>query len=327
MEMTSKLGISYKCISTGKLRRYFSFQNFVDFFRVPFGVFQAISILKRFKPQVLFSKGGYVSFPVMFAAYLTRTPSILHESDVSPGLANKLSAKMAKVLCLAHYESQQYFPRETKKIVTGNPVRDLIFHGDPENAYKLTHFSKNIPTILVMGGSQGASRINEEISLAANELVRHYQIIHICGKGKIPEAIPLPDEFQNRYKAFEYVDKLLADLYSISDLVITRAGANSLAEIDALQIPAVLIPLGKAASRGDQVINALVFQEGHPETRVIEDETLNYHHLIKIIKDILPFESFEKKERTMIFKHEPTKKIIDVLDSFLGETCIKEEEE
>lgn len=319
--MIPKLGILYKCISTGKLRRYISFKNITDVFKIPVGIFQAVSILRQFRPCVVFSKGGYVSFPVIFAAYITKTPSVLHESDVSPGLANKLSARVAKVLCLSHYESSQYFPDQTKKIVTGNPVRDSVLFGNPENAYKMTHSSKEVPIMLVMGGSQGASRINEVVIAAAHKLVKHYQIIHICGKGKMPEAIPLPSEFQKRYKTFEYVEEMLADFYSIADFVVTRAGANTIAEIETLQIPAILVPLGKNASRGDQIINALVHKESHPSSQIIEDENFNYINLTKVVENSFPAKSFKKKQRKKNPKNGATDNIIKVLDDFLGEAC------
>lgn len=310
------MGISYKGISTGKLRRYFSFKNFADIFRIPIGIFQAIFILKSFKTQVVFSKGGFVSFPVMVGAYITKTPSILHESDVSPGLANKLSANMAKIICLSHKGSENFFTQKTKKVITGNPVRKFILHGDPQKAYKKTSFSKHIPTILVMGGSQGAKRINEVISLAVNELVKHYQIIHICGKGKTTQAKSLPFEYKNRYITFEYVDKLLPDFYSISDLVITRAGANTIAETEALQIPALLLPLSKNASRGDQLINSYNHLKNHSKSKMLEDENLDYQKLVELINKMLPYETFKKQIKSIKGEHEATNKIISVLEDF-----------
>jgi UDP-N-acetylglucosamine--N-acetylmuramyl-(pentapeptide) pyrophosphoryl-undecaprenol N-acetylglucosamine transferase len=311
-------GVNFKSVPAGKLRRYFSLQNIIDFIKVPFGILKAVFILKKFKPQVVFSKGGYVSLPVMYAAHLLRIPSILHESDVSPGLANKLTAKKADVICLSYPESMKYFPRDTKKVVTGNPVRDFIFKGEPENAYKITGFSKNIPAILVMGGSQGASHINETVFSSAKKLIKNYQLIHICGKGKTQKNISLPEEFKNRYKAFDYVDKELADLYSITDLAITRSGANSLAEIEALNIPAILIPLGKKASRGDQIINAEMYKKRHPETIIIEDENFNEEILINSINQILDNKSRHEKKSGEQLKHEAANKIMEVIELYLN---------
>jgi len=307
---------------TGKFRRYFSLQNFVDFFKIPFGIYQAYKILKKFKPNVIFSKGGFVSIPVVYAAHYLKIPIVLHESDVSPGLANKLAAKKASILCLSHYESQKYFAPQLKKVVTGNPIREFVAHGDKERGFKITGFNSKLPIILIMGGSSGAQHINDELALAINHLAENYQIIHICGHGKIEKAVPISDKYHDRYNVFEYVDKELPDFYSITDLIVTRAGANSLAEIEALQIPAIIIPIGRSASRGDQIMNAFLYQELHPETKVIEDELLTYQSLIQAIEQKLPYENFIKKNREVVTSMASTEKVIDVLDSYLGGACI-----
>ena len=322
--MIPKINIAYKNISTGKLRRYFSLENFVDIFRIPWGIVQSFIILKKFKPHVIFSKGGYVSVPVMLAARLLKIQTILHESDITPGLANRICAKKASILCLSHYESQKYFLHHKHKVVTGNPVRESILHGNTDTAYHLTGFNPDIPTILIMGGSQGAKHINEETSLAANELTKHYQIIHITGKGKLPDAIPLSEKYRARYKAYEYVDEQLPHFYQITDLVIARSGANTLAEIDALGIPAILIPIGKNASRGEQLLNAFAYQENHDKTIVIEDELLNYKNLINAITKILPWENYTKKDKKAPLESEGTNKILHILDGYLGDTCVTE---
>ncbi|MBA4336925.1 undecaprenyldiphospho-muramoylpentapeptide beta-N-acetylglucosaminyltransferase [bacterium] len=325
-KMIPKINIAYKGISTGKLRRYFSFKNFTDLFRVPIGMAQAFSVLRAFKPQVVFSKGGYVSIPVMFAARLLKIPTILHESDITPGLANKVSAKKVSVLCLAHHESQRYFMKHKNKIVTGNPVRESVFQGNSEQAYKITGFSKDIPTILIMGGSQGAKHINEDISLAANELTQHYQIIHIAGHGKLQPALPILEEYRSRYKAYEYIDEQLPDFYQITDLVIARSGANTLAEIDALKIPAILIPIGSSASRGEQLLNAFAYQEKHDGTIVIEDELLTYKSLIHAISKILPWDKYKRIEKEIPKESQGVKNIIEVLDRYLGDACIAKDQ-
>ncbi len=324
--MIPKMNIAYKNISTGKLRRYFSWENFVDIFKIPFGIFQAFNILRAFKPHVVFSKGGYVSVPVMLAARLLKIPTVLHESDITPGLANRICAKRASVLCLSHFESQKYFMNHKHKVVTGNPVRESILHGDREKAYKSTGFSSNMPTILIMGGSQGAKHINKEISLAANELTNKYQILHITGKGKSQNAIPICDDCKSNYKVYEYVDEQLPHFYQITDLVIARSGANTLAEIDALQIPAILIPIGKSASRGEQLLNAFAYQESHDETIVIEDELLSYKSLMNAIRKILPSENFTVSNKEVPKESKGVKRILDVLDGYLGDSCLAEEQ-
>lgn len=324
--MIPPMNIPFKSVATGKLRRYFSLQNIIDIFKIPIGIIQSFITLKSFKPHAVFSKGGYVSVPVMIAARILKIPTILHESDITPGLANRLCAKRANVLCLAHFESQQYFPHHKNKVVTGNPVREYILHGDKEKAYSITGFSKDLPTLLVMGGSQGAQHINKEIILAANELAKHYQIIHIAGKGKLPEALPISEQYRSRYKAYEYVDKNLPHFYSITDVIIARSGANTLAEIDALKIPAILIPIGKNASRGEQLLNAFTYQESHEETLVIEDEILTYRNLIKAIYKILPWDSFTPKQTESDKQSKGTEKIIHVLDNYLGNSCLSKEQ-
>lgn len=320
------MNIAYKSIATGKFRRYFSWKNFVDIFKIPFGVIQAFSILRAFKPHVVFSKGGYVSIPVMFAAKFLKIPTILHESDITPGLANRVCAKKASVLCLSHYESQRHFTNHKNKVVTGNPVRESILQGDKEKAYKLTGFSKDIPTILIMGGSQGAKHINEEISLAANEIAAHYQIIHITGKGKLPEALPISEKYHLRYKAYEYIDEQLPHFYQITDLIIARSGANTLAEADALQIPAILIPIGSNASRGEQLLNAFAYQESHDGTVVIEDELLTYKGLIHAINKILPWENYAQVDKEIKKESQGVKNILQVLDGYLGDSCLAKEQ-
>lgn len=324
--MIPPMNIPFKSVATGKLRRYFSLQNIIDIFKIPFGILQSFIALKRFKPHAVFSKGGYVSVPVMIAARMLKIPTILHESDITPGLANRLCAKRASVLCLSHFESQRFFTHHKNKVVTGNPVRERILNGDKEKAYVATGFSKHIPTILVMGGSQGARHINKEIALAANELAKHYQIIHITGKGKLPEALPISEQYRSRYKAYEYVDKNLPHFYAITDVIIARSGANTLAEIDALNIPAILIPIGKNASRGEQLLNAFAYQESHEDTLVIEDELLTYRKLIKAIKTILPWDSFESSQRKHNAHSKGTEKILHVLDNYLGDSCLSKEQ-
>jgi len=315
--MIPKKNITYKSIATGKLRRYFSFKNFIDIFKIPFGTIQAFSILKSFKPHVVFSKGGYVSVPVMFAAQLLKIPTIMHESDITPGLANRICAKRATILCLSHYNSQKYFIKHKNKVVTGNPVRESIFHGNKKHAYHLTGFNQNTPTILIMGGSQGAQHINEEISLAINKLSQHYQLIHITGKGKLPKTIRISEKYRSRYKTYEYVNEELPDFYQITDLVIARSGANTLAELDALKIPAILIPINKNASRGEQLLNAFTYQKKHNQTIVIEDESLTYKGLIAAINKVLPWQHYTTKNKEIPKDSLGVKNILEVLDRYL----------
>jgi len=256
----------FYAVETGKLRRYFSWENFIDLIRIPAGLIQSLFIIKKFKPQVIFAKGGYVSFPVVIAGFILRIPIILHESDLVPGMANKLLSKFADKICISYKESLNYFKNKDKIILTGNPVRIEITKGKKEVGYKLTHFNKEKPILLVMGGSSGAAFINGIIEKNKQELLKKYQIIHICGKGK-------EIEIKNKnYLSFQYVNEELKDLYAISDLIISRAGANSLAEIAILNKSAIIIPLSRKASRGDQIFNAESFVKNHHAELLLEED-------------------------------------------------------
>ncbi len=245
--MIKKSSIDFIPIFSGKLRRYFSWQNFIDPFFVLLGFFQSFFILLRFRPQLVFSKGGYVSLPVVFSAFLLRIPIILHESDRRMGLANRIASKMARWVCVA-------FPdlvKSKKYRLTGNPIRSNLKDGDSKKAYQMTKFSKNLPILLVWGGSQGALEINQMIEADFDRFVQNFQIIHITGLSK---AITKKHE---HYLAFTYLDDTLKDIYSITDLVIGRAGANSLYELAYLEKPNIIIPL----SNSDQLENARYFKK------------------------------------------------------------------
>lgn len=245
-ELVKKEGIRFHRVFAGKWRRYFSWKNFTDPFLVLTGFFQSLFLIARFRPRVVFSKGGYVSVPVVLAARLLRRPVVVHESDGRLGLANRITARFATKVCVA-------FPNLAKKnpkfIFTGNPVRAEILHGNAEKGYKITGFKKGLPVVLIWGGSQGAQEINDMIEFAFASFVAHFQVIHITGAGK---AIKL---HHKNYKAFDYVAEDLQHLYSITDFIVGRAGANSLSEIALLQKPAILIPL----SNSDQKHNAAYF--------------------------------------------------------------------
>lgn len=257
-KLVEEFEVDYQAVSCGKLRRYFSWQNFLDFLKVPVGIFGSLRILRKFKPQVLFSKGGYVSVPVVIAAWILRIPVIMHESDFSPGLANRICAKFARKICLSFEESKKFFKSKkfkNKLLVTGNPVRKSILNGNPKKAYELTKFNSQLPVLLIMGGSAGAREISELLEKIFDELVKKFQIIHLTGKGKTTSL-----EAEN-YKQFEYLNQELTDVYAITDLVLTRGGANSLAELAILEKKVIVFPLSLNTSRGDQIENARLFAQ------------------------------------------------------------------
>lgn len=255
-KMIEKIGIAYKGVYCGKLRRYFSFQNFVDAFKVPMGILQARRILKRFKPDVVFSKGGFVGLPVVIAASWLGLPIITHESDVLVGLANKIALKRASKICVSFEETKAKIGSEylEKVVVTGNPVRKSILHGDKERGYKFTGLDKYRPVILVMGGSQGAEQINELVRAGLDDLLKKFQIVHVRGRGNLDISLK-----RKGYVQYEYLDEEMRDVYAMSEMVISRGGANSLAEIAALKKKTLIIPLGTNVSRGDQIENTKVF--------------------------------------------------------------------
>lgn len=251
-----KAGVEFRGIYCGKLRRYFSWQNFVDFFKVPVGIIQAYRVLKEWHPDVVFGKGGYVSFPVCVAAWKLNIPLIIHESDVMPGLANRLSMKFAKTICISFEETKKFLPENLLKkvVLTGNPVRESIFQGDKESGMKFLGFDEYRPVILVMGGSQGAMQINTLVRANLDELVKKFQIAHVVGRGNLNIGI-----HKDGYKQYEYLDENLKDVFAASDLVVSRGGANSLAEIAILGKKAIILPLSTDGSRGDQIENTRVF--------------------------------------------------------------------
>ncbi len=244
-------GVRFQGVSCGKFRRYFSWKNFLSPFQVVVGFFQSLAILRRFRAKVVMSKGGYVSFPVVLAAWVLRIPVILHESDVSPGMANRMCARLAKIVCVAWPETK--FPG-SRTVVTGIPVRDAILRGSRAEGLKLTGFSGKKPILLVMGGSLGAQFLNQLVVKMLPELVKVYDVVHLTGRGIVPHVRGVAAE--KNYIAFEYLNRELADVYAITSVCLSRAGASAISELSSLKIPAVYIPLGTDGSRGDQIMNA-----------------------------------------------------------------------
>ncbi len=246
--------IPYYGISTGKLRRYFDIKNFTDIFRVLKGFTDAKKILKKLNPDIVFSKGGFVSVPVVRAAASLKIPCIIHESDMTPGLANKLCIPVAQKICCTFPETLQVLPSK-KALLTGTPIRDDLSTGNKDAAKIFCNFTSDLPVLLVIGGSLGAAAINETVRSALPLLLKHFQIVHICGKGKLTKALTqIPG-----YSQFEYVKEELKDIFALSDIVVSRAGSNSICELLALKKPNLLIPLPAHSSRGDQILNAKSF--------------------------------------------------------------------
>lgn len=272
--------IPYYGISTGKLRRYFDIKNFTDPFRVMKGYADARKLLKQIGPDIVFSKGGFVSVPVVRAAHSLGIPCIIHESDMTPGLANKLCIPVAEKICCNFPETMQYVP-EGKGLVTGSPIRNELSKGDAEKARTLCGFTSDKPVVMVMGGSLGATTINKTIRDGLTSILEDFQVIHICGKEKVDNLLL---NVQG-YKQFEYVKAELKDLFALADVIVSRAGANAICELLALKKPNILIPLSSKASRGDQILNARSF-ESQGFSIVIDEDDLIDSLLVEKIREL-----------------------------------------
>ncbi len=248
--------IPYVGISTGKLRRYFDPKNFTDPFRVLKGFSEAKKFLKEYKPDVVFSKGGFVSVPVVRAAAALKIPCIIHESDMTPGLANKLCFPVATKICCNFPETFETLP-EKKAVLTGTPIRKELTEGSKLAGLDMCGFTANKPVIMVIGGSLGAANVNKAVRDALPQLLENFQIVHLCGKDKLDNLLLTTEG----YKQFEYIKAELKDLFAMADVVISRAGANAICELLALRKPNILIPLPAASSRGDQLLNADSFEK------------------------------------------------------------------
>lgn len=255
-KLIEDIGIPYYGISSGKLRRYFDIKNFSDPFRVIKGFFESKTLLKKLKPDVVFSKGGFVTVPVVMAAKKLHIPVIIHESDMTPGLANKLSIPSASKVCCNFPETIKHLP-EGKAVLTGSPIREELFQGDRREGLRLCEFTEDKPVLLIIGGSLGSVAINNAIRNNLDALLEKYQIIHLCGRNNLDQRLLE----KKGYQQFEYVKKELKHYFACADVVVSRAGANAICELLALRKPNILIPLGLDASRGDQILNAKSFEK------------------------------------------------------------------
>lgn len=279
-KLITDMGIPYYGISSGKLRRYIDLKNLSDPFRVVKGYTQASKLLKKLKPDVVFSKGGFVSVPVVLAAKRRGIPVIIHESDMTPGLANKICIPSAVKVCHNFPETANYLPAE-KAVLTGSPVREELFSGNPDKGMEICNFTNEKPVILVTGGSLGSVNINQAIRSNLDAILEKYQVIHLCGKGKAEDSL----QGRNGYIQFEYAGEELSHLLAAADIVISRAGANAICELLALQVPNILIPLSMAASRGDQILNAKSFEK-QGFSKVIMEEDLTSESLMTAIEEL-----------------------------------------
>lgn len=284
-------GVTYHSIQSGKLRRYLDIKNLTDPFKVLVGISQSMGLIRKIKPQIVFSKGGFVSVPVVMGAWVNRIPVIVHESDITPGLANKIAIRFAKRIFTTFPETVKHFSEE-KAIHTGTPIRQELFEGSREKGRALCSFQEEKPVILVMGGSLGAASINQAVRSLLPKLNRRFQVVHICGQGHLDPGL----EGHPGYKQFAYVKEELPHILAITDMVISRAGANSIYEFLSLKIPSLLIPLPLSASRGDQILNARSFEK-QGFSKMLQQEEMTEDTLYQNIMDL--FTNKEKYITTM----------------------------
>ena len=278
-KLIEELGIPYYGISSGKLRRYHDIKNFTDPFKVFRGFDEANLLMRKLKPDVIFSKGGYVTVPVVLAAHIHRVPIVIHESDMTPGLANKLALPHATKICCNFPETKELF--SDRATVTGTPIRQELFQGDSKKAFEFCGFTEQKPTILIIGGSTGSAAINKAIWSCLDELLKKFNVVHLCGKDNVNKS--LIDK--KGYAQYEYIKDELKDLFALADVVVSRAGANAICELLALRKPNILIPLPLTASRGDQILNAESFaNSGY--SYVLKEEDVDDQTLMSAVNEV-----------------------------------------
>jgi len=316
LDIIGKEGISMRAIATGKLRRYFSLSNFTDIFRILFGILQCMKILLVEMPDAVFSKGGYASIPVVFVAWMYHIPIMIHESDAVPGMANEILSKFADRVAVTYPEAEQEFPA-AQVVVTGNPIREDVNLGDASKAREMFELTESRKTIFVYGGSQGSKIINDKIVELLPELLKRYQVIHQTGQGNFEDVNYMASELsikadQDGYHPISFVGEELKDIFAVSDLVISRAGATSISEIAANGKPSILIPIDKSANNHQRMNAYAIAKFGG--CIVLEENNLGENLFLSRINEILNDDHLREKLATDIklFYHpEAAAKIAD----------------
>jgi UDP-N-acetylglucosamine--N-acetylmuramyl-(pentapeptide) pyrophosphoryl-undecaprenol N-acetylglucosamine transferase len=290
-------GIAMKHIMSGKMRRYFSFLNFVDAFKVPVGIIQALWHLLWFMPDAIFSKGGCATLPVVVAGWIYRIPILIHESDANPGMANSILAKFATRVAVSYPSAEIYFP-SAQVVITGSPLREDINTGSREKARELFSLAGSKKTIFVVGGSQGAKVINEKILEVLPELLRSYQVIHQTGEKNFKEVEERAGELgikngREGYHAVPFVGEEMKDILAVCDLVISRAGSSSISEIAANAKPAIIIPIENSANDHQRMNAYSIAKIGGAV--VLEESNLGEHILLGKINEIMDNEELRNK--------------------------------
>ncbi len=270
-------GVTYHAVKSGKLRRYFSIENFKDPFKVIYGGFQSFGLIRSLKPDVLFSKGGFVSVPVVIGAWLNGVPALCHESDLTPGLANRICIKFCKKIAVTFPECKNFIGE--KAVLTGTPMREALFEGSRPKGLSLIGAKGDLPVLMMMGGSQGAQSVNKALREALPELTSWLYVFHLCGKGNLEPSL----EDHPNYRQMEYLSDDLPHALAATDLILSRAGSNAICEFHALKKPMLLVPYPKGASRGDQILNAQSL-ENRGLCQVLLQEDLTRESLVKALR-------------------------------------------
>ena len=314
-DLVQQAGLPLVQITSGKLRRYFDWKNFTDPFLIVLGTIQAVMAIWRFKPHIIFSKGGFAAVPVVVAAWLCRIPVIAHESDVTPGLANRLCFPIAKAICV-NFEASLVHVRGKRALHTGTPLRKALknvsdHRGKTFLGLQMDAGSK--PILLIVGGSLGAASINQLIFDSVDKLLEHWTVVHVLGASGVKEA---PEKIG--YLPFQYIGDEFGDVLAAADLVISRAGANALYELLALQKLHVLIPLGMGASRGEQIQNAALFEKAGCSA-VLPEQDATVDSLLALIETVWAQPERYRAAISGQLAGDGTEKIIELIDTVTKE--------
>jgi len=311
-------GIRYHAVQSGTLRRHFSLKTALTPFKLLLGIFQSYRLLRQLKPKLVFSKGGFVALPVVIGAWLNRIPVIAHESDLSPGLANKLSFPFVTTVCVTFDAGKNYFKDLTKVRVTGTPIRPELLQGSREAGLALCGFpDTNKPCVLIIGGSQGAQVLNTSIRKLLDEVCTCFNIVHLCGAGKLDVSL----NRREGYFQLEYAHQELPDLFAASDIILSRSGANALYEILALEKPHVLVPLSRRYSRGDQIDNARYFEKKGVSV-VLDEETMTSSDVRDALDDVYARRDFIIAKIKTLGITSATEALVDLIRVTSGSTCL-----
>lgn len=301
--------ISFHKIHSAKFNRSKRIANLFEMRWLFAGIHEAKKVLREIRPNLIFSKGGYVSFPVILAGYQLHIPMIAHESDITPGLANRWSARLVRKILTAFPETVSHYPHKSEMV--GTPIRSSLFLGDREKGWELTKLPKDKPIVMVMGGSQGSVFINQQIRGLLPLLLERYSILHICGKGNLEPSL----NQRKGYVQIEFASDELPHLYAISDMVISRAGANTIMELVALQKPAILIPLTRKYSRGDQIANAASFEK-HGLSITLEEHEIVKDAIMEKIAWLWMNKEILQQNMKSVFPSDSSEKVCDIITTF-----------